>query len=117
MPAPELRTGERDVAARSGGVGILARIYWMFAGNAALAVVAALIASSGATLSWRDLAYGAIASSLVAVRYADVTVLGGTTADGTAATRAHWRRYAVALSAVCAAVWVLAHVAARFNAR
>jgi hypothetical protein len=116
MPAPQRRIESSEAAPRSSGLGTLARIYWMLAGNAALGLVAALIATSSSALSWLDLAYWAIVSSLVAVRYADVTVLGGTTADGAPATRAHWRRYAAALSIACAAVWAAAHAAALFNA-
>jgi hypothetical protein len=116
MPAPQRRVESPEPDPNSSGLGFLARIYWMLAGNAILGLVAAKIAASSATLSWLDLAYWGLVVSLVAVRYADVTVLDGTTADGARATRAHWRRYAAVLSIVCVSVWALAHLAALFYA-
>lgn len=109
MPTPQREIESPEAAPPSGGLSLLARIYWIIAGNGALAILAAKIAISSEALSWLDLAYWAVVSSLVAVRYVDVTALGGTTADGAPATRAHWRRYAAVLVIVCVTVWAVAH--------
>lgn len=112
MPAPVPKNEPAQVLASSGAFGVVARLYWMLAGNAALGLLAALIATTSAALSWFDLAYGVVFASLIAVRYADVFLLGGSTADGVPATRTHWRRYSVVLSLICVAVWVVARAAA-----
>jgi hypothetical protein len=117
MPAPQRSVEPLEAEERSSGLGILARLHWMLAGNGALGLLAALIATSASTLSWRDLVYWAVVVSLIAVRYADVTILGGRAADGAPASRAHWRRYTLVLSIVAAAVWVAAHAAARLVGR
>lgn len=117
MPAPQLKVESPEPEPRSSGLGFLARLYWMLAGNGALGLMAALIAASSSALSWLDLAYWGIVSSLVAVRYADVTALGGSTADGAPASRAHWRRYTAVLSIVAAGIWATARAAALLKGR
>jgi hypothetical protein len=112
MPVPEPKSDPEPSSSSSGALGAAARLYWMLAGNAALGLLAALIAKTSAALSWLDLAYWAVFASLIAVRYADVALLGGSSADGVPATRTHWRRYSVVLSLICVAVWVAARAAA-----
>jgi hypothetical protein len=83
----------------------------MFAGNIALAVCAVLIAAPReGWLSGADAAFWAVAAGVAAVRYLDISRLGGQTATGAPASPAHWRRYAWALAAVAAGLWLLAHL-------
>ncbi len=107
---PRIRTD--PTRASSGAPAALARLYWMMGGNAALGFLLAFIAKSRPAFSSFDLAYWAVFASLIAVRYVDVTRLGGSTAEGTPATRAHWRRYSAVLSAICVAAWAAAHAVA-----
>ena len=101
--APSFSSRDGTVAAA------LARLYWMLAGNFVASFLAFGIALHGHGLSWRDLAYAAAVASLVAVRFVDVTRLGGTTADGDPATRSDWRRYSTVLLLIGGGVWIVAH--------
>jgi hypothetical protein len=92
MPATDRKSDPEEAPASSGAVGAAARLHWMLVGNAALGFLAVFIAQTSGGLSWFDLAYWMVFASLVAVRYADVTLLGGSTADGLPATRSHWLR-------------------------
>lgn len=100
-----------------GGTGALARLYWMLGGNAIVGYMAVAIGRHSHALSWRDLLYWAAAGSLVVVRYLDVTLLDGTTADGERATGSDWRRYSTVALLICACVWVAAHVVALIMGR
>jgi len=93
-------------------LGVLARIFWMGAGNFALALVAMLIAQSTA-LSGLDLLFWMIVGALLAVRYVDITRLGGTTAEGAPASTRDWYRYAVYLLLAAGVLWALAHTLLR----
>lgn len=99
-------------ARRPSGWGGLARLYWMLLGNAIVGYTSVAIAQHTHSLSWRDLLFWSAATSLVAVRYLDVTVLGGTTADGARAMVSHWRRYSIVVLLVSAGCWAAAHAVA-----
>jgi hypothetical protein len=117
MVSPErLNEPQRDHQS-SNAIGVAARLYWMLGGNAVLGFLAIFIAKAPSLFSWFDLAYWMVWASLVAVRYADVMFLRGTTGDGTPATLSHWRRYSVVLSLVCAAVWAAGHATGLFMGR
>ena len=108
MAIPEARKGNpSDV--RTTPLGAVARVYWMLLGYGILGLIGALIAKSGPLLSARDLAFWAVAISVIAVRYVDVAYLHGTTAEGEPSTIAHWRRYASILTIIAIAVWAAAH--------
>jgi hypothetical protein len=49
---------------------------------------------------------------MLALRYLDIRYFNGRTASGKVATMVHWRRYAVILTGVAAALWALAHALA-----
>ncbi len=90
-------------------VGATLRILWMFVGSAALAVSAMSILKSTAPFSVADVIYAATVPLMVAVRYLDISRYGGTTAYGEPATMKHFVKYAVALVAGAAIVWVALH--------
>lgn len=87
----------------------MVRIGWMLAGNAALALVGmTIMLESTWSLSGKDVAFWAIALGVVALRYVDVSRLGGLTADGEPATMRHAARYAAGVLAGSAALWTMA---------
>lgn len=96
--------------------GLLARLFWMLAGNALLALLTISIAfRDGTSLSPSDVAFWTVVALLVVVRWADVRLLGGETADGEPATTADWRRYTAMLIAISLAVWLAAHASAHLG--
>lgn len=87
----------------------LARAFWMMLGNILLLVLCLSIARQLPwTFTWRDAAYALGLATLLAVRWLDITRLGGRTADGDPATSADWRRWALSTSGFAAAGWFLA---------
>jgi hypothetical protein len=48
---------------------------------------------------------------LVTVRFLDIKFLDGQTATGQPASIKHWRRYAIVLVVISAAIWAAAHAA------
>jgi hypothetical protein len=94
--------------------GCLARIYWIAVGNFALAILAMAIAEQNCwPPTWRDAAFWAVVASVAVVRIVDIRRLGGRTGEDAPASEADLRRYLVVLFVAAAAVWSLAHLAAR----
>lgn len=92
------------------GVGALLRIFWMFFGLGALALVAAVNARDGAgELSWRDALFWGLVIALVTARYLDVERFGGRTADGRPATLTDVRSYALWVLGASLALWMAVH--------
>jgi hypothetical protein len=92
------------------------RLWWMLLGNAALVAAAKVIADTqDRFLSWADGLFWAVATVTVTLRYLDVHRFGGLTASGRPATPAGWRRYAAIYLPVAAALWGVAHAAARLG--
>ena len=50
------------------------------------------------------------AAALPIVRYMDIRLFDGATADNQPATMSHWRRYTVTVLAVSLVLWVGAHL-------
>ena len=98
-------------ATPTGALGLVARVFWMAFGNAALFLLAVSIAQRGA-VSYLDVGFWTLAAALLLVRYIDITRLGGLTADGQPASLGHWWRYAAWLLAASAVLWALAHAGA-----
>lgn len=92
-----------------GCASVLARLAWMLFGNFVLLLLAVLIVQEG-SFSLFDGLFWAVVGALVGVRYLDIAVLGGLTAEGQPAFTSHWRRYSAYLVAVSAGLWILAHV-------
>lgn len=116
--APVESAAAPEAGAEPGQMGCLAlvaRLTWLVFGNLTLLALG-LYVSQKPGFSLADGLYWAMAALLVAVRYLDVTRLGGRTSDGEPATLAHWSGYAVKLTVIALAGWALAHLASRFIA-
>ena len=93
--------------------GCLVRVAWMFLGNFALVILAALIAShSQRPFSPSDILFWSVVVLMIALRYVDIRYLKGSTATLQPATMAHWRRYAALVLGVSLFIWALAHLTA-----
>jgi hypothetical protein len=91
-----------------GCLGALVRLSWLAVGNGALFVLTLVISKSG-RLSALDALYWVVVAGMVALRYIDITRLGGLTMDCGPATLRDWRRYVVSLLGTAAVLWVSAH--------
>ena len=92
----------------TGCLGVVVRLVWLAAGNAALFFLAIAIAQRR-RLSPLDLVFWAIVLGLIILRYIDITRLKGLTKDGDPASLHHWRRYVALLVLISAGLWGLAH--------
>ena len=94
--------------------GCLARIWWMAAGNVALVGTAAFIGQQKQPFPspWDGLLV-LVAASIVLVRWADVTLWGGTTGDGERATMAHVKQHAVRVAGFTVIAGLVAHLLSR----
>jgi len=94
-------------------MGLLMRTWWMCIGNGALALVLALMAFERDELPTRlDVVFAVLVASLVAARFADIRYFKGATVEGVRATMAHFRRYALRLTAGSAGGWGVANAVA-----
>jgi len=91
---------------------ILARPFWMFLGNFILMICAAniLMGESGSTRT-SDIIFWCAVAAMIIVRFLDIKFLDGQTAAGEPASIKHWRRYAIVLVVISAAIWAAAHTA------
>ena len=96
----------------SSGAGCLTRLYWMFFGNAVLAMLLVwLLLNRPKFPCFQDAGYFLTLASLVAVRYIDIRHFKGETGEsGTPATMADWRKYALFLVTGCVAAWLAIRV-------
>jgi len=117
VPTPSA-TPSLETARPTRLLGLLLRIFWMIAGNAALALSGLYIAQQhGGLFSVAAVCYGIIAAMLIASRYTDIVRYAGTTAYGQPATLTDWRRYAAGMVAISAAGWLAAHGIAYLGTR
>jgi hypothetical protein len=92
---------------------LIVRPFWMFFGNFALMIcVANVIMGESNSTRVSDIIFWSVAAALIIVRFLDIKFLDGQTATGEPATIKHWRRYAIALAVISAAIWSAAHVTA-----
>lgn len=91
-----------------GCFGLVARMIWLLAGNAALLMLAILIFQKRG-FSALDAVFWAIVAGLVLLRYMDITRLKGLTSNSEPATVKHWRIYTIKLLLASTALWGLAH--------
>ena len=96
----------------SSGAGCLTRLYWMFFGNAVLALLFVwLILNHPAFPSLHDAGYLLTVASLAAVRYADIRYYKGETgAAGTPATMDDWKKYSRLLFAGSVSAWLVVRI-------
>ncbi len=108
MSAPD----SHIVDSQSSALGMLARLWWMFLGNAVLAFSILLIVKNrGGFFHAADWIFWITMASLVLIRYVDIKFLNGCTVTDARASITHWIRYAAILTAGSAIVWALAHAA------
>jgi hypothetical protein len=95
----------------TGCLPILLRMFWMMFGFVGLLILAAFVAKGTAPVVM-DVAYFAVASGIIAVRYVDIAKFKGQTAEGKPATLADWRRYALMMAVISGGLWAVARFAA-----
>lgn len=90
--------------------GCLVRLGWMLFGSLILLFSAiGIIYHEGGFLSVADGIFWAALAACIVLRHTDIKHLKGHTASGEPATMVHWRRYALMLLVLGAAVWGVAH--------
>ena len=98
--------------------GCFLRLFWMMIGNLIwLSCAFAIAQNQSSFLSVADAFYWAAVGCILAARYVDIRYLGGLTADGSPASMAHWRRYAVLLGVAATALWFVVHGIAHVGVR
>jgi len=97
----------------SSGAGCLTRLYWMFAGNALLAMLLFWLAFNQPKIpAFQDVVYFLTLASLVAVRYIDICHFKGETGiGGIPSTMVDWRKYSFFLVTGCTAAWLAVRLA------
>jgi len=88
-------------------LGCLLRLFWMGFGNLALLYAAVEMARSK-EVGTADVVYASVVVALLAARYIDVVKLNGLTTEAEPATRKHFTRYALILTALAVVGWLLA---------
>lgn len=87
--------------------GCLARLYWMFIGNALFCFVLVKLAQKRPPFpAVLDVITLLVVASLVYVRYFDVSHCNGLTAEGQPASMDDWRKYALCVSVIGVAAWL-----------
>jgi hypothetical protein len=110
MPSPQEFS---QLPNKTGALGLLIRLIWMFLGIVTMLILAMLIVKNGYPfLSPIDLAYAAVLGAALIARYVDIQYFHGSTSEGAPATMTHWKRYAILLTAVAVIGWLAAHGAA-----
>ena len=91
--------------------GLLARLFWMVVGNFILFISTIFILQNeqGRIFHTADVVFISTVVVLIIVRYLDIRFWGGLTVTDSIATMANWRKYALLLLGLSAAVWVISH--------
>jgi len=91
---------------QSGILALLVRPFWMFWGNFVLLISAGniIMGESSSTRTSDIIFWGAVAAMII-VRFLDIKFLDGQTAAQKPASIKHWRRYAIVLAVISAAIW------------
>lgn len=92
----------------------LARLFWIFGGNAALYFCAIYIVLRKATFAVY-LIYILVTISLVGVRFIDIKYFMGETLNGERASLSHWRRYTLRLLIFVGFLFIAARILAKWN--
>ena len=96
---------------KTGFLSIIVRLTWMAFGNLLLIIIAFCIAQQRAGIVL-DIVFWAVVAGLILIRYIDIKVFHGNTADNEPATLQHWRQYSLLLIVISAVAWIVAHVMA-----
>jgi hypothetical protein len=92
------------------GLGYVVRMFWMAFGNFALFFAGLNIAASE-RIGIPDAVYAALTVALLLARWVDIAKLNGMTIYALPATRAHLRKYTLAVTGISLVGWVIAHYA------
>jgi len=96
---------QRSIAA------VAARLFWMAFGNFILMICTAHFFTSQVKYGrTTDVIFWTTVIALIVVRFIDIKFFDGLTATGAPASLKQWRRYAVVLVLIAAAIWAVAHV-------
>ena len=95
----------------SSALGLLARLFWMLAGNAILLISGVSILHEDKGLHTADAIFWITIAILIPIRYLDIKFWQGGTCTGRSATMADWRKYVVMLIGIAGGVWVVLHLA------
>lgn len=99
---------DNETVATIGGTALMARLYWMFVGNALpLFMLLFIIRGKPSFPSWVDAAHWTSVALLLAVRYLDIRHLNGLTSDGQPASMTTWRRYCGLICGVWGGIWLV----------
>ena len=91
--------------------GLLARMFWMPIGSMVLAIsMISIFLHKGRMFHAADWVFWITIAALILVRYLDIKFWGGLTAAAQPASMNHWRRYAIVLAVISAAIWSAAHL-------
>ncbi len=97
---------DRSVPGQDKSAGCLARLYWMFGGNALFCFALVELALKHPRFpSPMDALCLVAMASLVYVRYYDIRHCRGLTGEGQPASMDDWRKYALRISAIGVAAW------------
>jgi hypothetical protein len=99
------------------GIGCLAaltRMAWLFFGIFAMWFCALFIAMRKAP-GISDILFGILAVAVIIIRYIDIKVFRGETADNAPATLKDWRRYTIRLILMAGILYAAAKTAAHYN--
>lgn len=90
--------------------GCVVWIGWMAVGNLVLLPLLIFIMREGRwTLTGKDAFFWGVVAAVLALRYIDLTHLGGRQVDGSPATPGLFKLYALRFVGTWLALWVLAH--------
>lgn len=89
----------------------LVRLLWVFLGPAGLIAYCFVLAQRDLQMfSVLSLGFWVLVAGVALLRYVDLRVFGGTTAEGKPSTMADVQRYAVVLGGSAGAGWFIAHM-------
>lgn len=92
-------------------MGLLLRIYWLMFGNLFLVLgVVFIFKNKFHPLFLNDILYWCSAIGLILARYFDIRNFNGETGSCEPATMAHFKKYAVIVSAISVLAWIAAHI-------
>jgi len=98
---------------KSSFLALIVRLTWIAFGNLLLIFIAFPIAQHKAGIVL-DIMFWAVVAGLILIRYIDIKVFHGHTAENEPATLQHWRRYSLILLLASGVLWILAHGAALY---
>jgi hypothetical protein len=94
--------------------GMVARIYWMLIGHSAI-IFSAMYIASGKSPIITNTVFFLLVMSLILIRFIDIKIYKGQTAEGEPATMKHWQRFTAIVLGYSSAIWLLVFLIARFK--